>query len=141
MAKYERQRARIQCDIDGYDTCWVEIDVTEWGHAEYLDIWSTAYPLVAIKYFENYCCSWHIVNDEGTAVAHPGMGSDRERWSEIYTALGVRTSRALSDWFSTTCLLAAVEAQQLTPKRIEDDTSDSGEDRETGDGGDGNVSS
>ena len=127
MATYETQRARIQCDVEGYDSCWVEIDVTEWGHAEYLDIWSTAYPLVAVKYFEKFCYAWHIVNDEGVAVAHPGMGSDRARWSEIYKALGVRTSRALSDWFSTTCLMAAVEAQQLTPKRIEDDSSDSGE--------------
>ena len=138
MAKEkERQTVRILCDVEGYEECWAEIDVTTWGYAEYLDIWTSAFPLVAIKYFEPYCFAWHVVNDEGTVIAHPGPNADRERWTRVYQQLGVEASRALGDWFPKVCVLAAAEAQQLTPKRISNDSSGSGGEEGTSDGGEG----
>jgi len=121
----QRQVVRIPCTVDGYEACWVEIDVTEWGYAVYMDIWAIAYPLVAIRYFEPYCSNWHIECPDGVTVPHPGRSPSREQWLAAYRALGVDNSRRLGNWFPTACLLAVSEAMALDKKSSGDGPGDS----------------
>jgi hypothetical protein len=125
------QLVRIVCTEEGFEDCWVELDVAEWGYAEYLDIWSTAYPLVTMRYFEPYSTNWHITNGDGVTVKHPGRGATRITWTSIYRALGVDVSRKLGNWFATACLLAATEALAIDPKSPESNTSESAGVQET----------
>lgn len=117
------QLVRIVCDEDGYDGCWVEFDVSAWGYAEYLDMWTSAFPLVVMRYFEPYSTNWRMVADDGAIVKHPGRGATRITWTSVYRALGVATSRKLGNWFATACLLAANEALAIDPKSPKSDTS------------------
>lgn len=119
------ETAKIVCDLDGYEHVWVEIDVSDWGYAEYLDIMTTAQPLITIKYFEPYSINWHVTADSGAAIPHPGRHASRQVWTTVYKQLGIKTSRALGGWLPLACLLAAVEAQQLSPKSAGDDSGDS----------------
>jgi hypothetical protein len=125
MPKVAPQTVRIMCTEKGFKDCWVELDVSEWGYAEYLDIWSTAYPLVTMRYFEPYSTNWRIHNGDGVTVKHPGKGATRITWTSIYRALGVATSRKLGNWFATACLLAATEALAIEPKSTEHDPGES----------------
>jgi hypothetical protein len=113
-----KQVVRIPCSVDGYEACWVEIDVSEWAYAEYMDIWATPYPLVTLRYFEPYCSGWHIECPDGVTVPFPNPdgGVGRERWQAAYKALGVANGRKLGNWFPTACLLAAAEAMTLDKK-------------------------
>jgi len=120
----QRQVVRIACSLDGYEACWVEIDVTEWGYGEYMDIWGTPYPLVTMRYFEPYCSNWHIECPDGVTVPHPGPGAERDLWLGVYRALGVGNSRKLGNWFPTSCLLAAGEAMSLDKKSDGPDAGD-----------------
>jgi hypothetical protein len=113
------------CAEEGFEECWVELDVSTWGYAEYLDIWSTAYPLVTMRYFEKYSTNWHIHNGDGVTVKHPGRDATRITWTSIYRALGVATSRRLGNWFATACLLAATEALAIEPKSAESNQGES----------------
>jgi hypothetical protein len=124
MPKIAPQLVRIVCDQDGFEDCWVELDVADWGYAEYLDMWTSAFPLVVMRYFEPCSTNWRMINDDGVTIKHPGQGATRITWTSIYRALGVETSRKLGNWFATACLLAANEALAIDPKSVEPDTSE-----------------
>lgn len=111
-----RQITHITCDVDGYEEFWVEIDVTTWGHAEFMEIWTTASVLVIMNYFEPFSTDWHIINDDGVAILHPGEKSSRAVWQQTYKKLGVVTGRKLNPWFGQACLMAVTEAMSLSPK-------------------------
>lgn len=125
MPKNAPQIVRIVCDQDGFKGCWVELDVSEWGYAEYLDIWATPYPLVVIRYFEKYSTNWRMVADDGKIISHPGKYADRDVWTGIYRSLGVGASRKVGNWLGTACLLAATEALTIEPKSSEPDQGES----------------
>lgn len=122
MPKVAPQTVRIMCDLDGFDDCWVEFDVSEWGYAEYLDMWTSAFPLVTMRYFEPHSTNWRMVSSDGVVVKHPGRGATRITWTSIYRALGVENSRKLGNWFATACLMAANEALAIDPKSLGNDS-------------------
>jgi len=115
----ERQTVKITCTAEGYENLWVEFDVTDWGLGVYFRLYKTLnIPDVITEFIPQYSCNWHMVDEKGTAIKHPGRDASDEVWMNVYEQLGVETSRAIHGWLWAAALMAYQESLSLSPKSL-----------------------
>lgn len=116
MPKQE-QRVKVVCFAEGYEDLWIEYDVSSWGMGVYADLHgSMTIPQVVTEFIPKYSTDWHIINKDGTVIAHPGRKASKESWLAVWRGLDVETSRAIYSWLWLSSLTALQESLALPPK-------------------------
>lgn len=108
-----QQIVHVPCTLVGHEECWIKYDVTEWGISEFIDVPYRSFQWVLREFIPAHSVDWHIVNDAGEAIVHPGQGASEDVWREVWDAFGARTGRALYRWLGLSAMAAIGEAMDL----------------------------
>ena len=134
----ENQRVRANCGLEGYESFWIEFDVSSWGFNVYRELYGDMFVHeIILTFIPRYSTAWHVENSDGTAIVHPGPRATQSHWDAIWDQFDVKTSRVLHPWFMAVAYSALTEAMGLPPKSSGDGKSDSGGADGDGDGGEG----
>ena len=121
----EPQIVRIVCTVPKFEDYWIEYDVSAWNMGVFVRVHKTLSIAQAVTDFiPEYSVAWHVKNQDGKAIVHPGPKASEEAWLTVWDSFDVTTSRALNTWLWVSILLALQEANSLEPKSAADDSSD-----------------
>jgi len=105
---------KVACGLEGHDGDWVEFDTSEWGLADYRQMYYAAFPDCLRRWIEKATTDWHLTGENGI-VPHPGKGALYQQWLSTYRALGSEGLR-LAQWLGTAPLLALHERMENAKK-------------------------
>ena len=111
MPKDARQRVKTVCTEDGFEDLWIEYDASSWGIGTYNYVYGTLRPSQLVTDFvPRYSVAWHMRNQDGTIITHPGKDASKIVWSNIWNQFDVATGRAIQRWLIVSVLVAIEEA-------------------------------
>ena len=119
----ESQIVRIVCTVPEFEDYWIEYNVAAWNMGVFVRVHKTLSIAQAVTDFiPEYSTAWHILNQDGKAIRHPGPNASEDAWLTVWDSFDVLTSRRLYVWLWTSILLALQEANALDPKSASDDS-------------------
>ena len=131
----KKERVRIVCDEDLCKGFWIEYDVSRWNFGVFYVLHKQmSVNQIVTEFIPQYTTAWHIRNQDGTVIAHPGIDASEEAWVAVWNQFDVPTTRAIFSWLWLSTLLAWSEAQALESKRTSDDSGDSSGPQDASDG-------
>ena len=119
------QIVRVVCTVPGFEKYWIEYDVSSWNLGVFVHVHKQLSIAQAVTDFiPEYSTNWHVENEDGTVIMHPGPKANEEAWLTVWQSFDVHTSRKLNTWLWVSILLALTEANALDSKSATTDPGD-----------------
>lgn len=110
------KHAKIVCGVEGYTDIWIQLNVTDWGLHEFIDIPTCTWMERIQKYIPKYAVDWHMVADDGAIIPLPKTKIYDSLWQQAFKRIGSRTSQAIWTWLQAVAITAVGEAMTPSPK-------------------------
>ena len=111
----EKRIARARCRVEDREDHWVDFDVSNWTVREFRTIPEASLDETIERWLEVDSVDWHIKDDDGEPIPHPGRGALANKWLKAYARMPIELAR----WLSVTPYTALQEACRPSKKRAE----------------------